>query len=112
MKDNVIKFPNKNGFDGVLPHTEEHVIQVRQDFCDDVVSDALDAIVAVFASYGIVSRGDVDSIRDVIFLEETLKAYAYRYKDIEHGLHELIDNTITISPEIIKQIEEKYTQTD
>ena len=110
---NIIQFPkNSTNPHGLELNSPDLLVEVRKEFCDEVVSDALDAIVAVFASYGIVSRGDVASIKDIVFLEESLKALTYRHKNLEHSLHEIIDHTITISPELEKQIEEKYTQKD
>lgn len=102
---NIIQFPNKTGFDGVFPDTEEHLMQVRQDFCDEVVSDVMDAVTAVVASFGFNGAVTQESIKDIVFIEEALKAFTYRFKGLEHSLHPIIDQTITITDDAKKHLE-------
>ena len=108
--DNVIQFPKNN----TNPHSIEQnspeiVYEVRRQFCDEIVADVLEAASGIFASYGIASKGDVYSIKDIVFLEEALKAMTYRYKNLDHNLHPIIDQVITISPELEKQIHDRFS---
>lgn len=106
---NIIQFPKNNiNPHGLEQNSPDLIYEVRREFCDEVVSDALDALVGIFGSYGVVSRGDVNSIKDIVFLEEALKALLYRYKNLEHSLHPVIEATISISPELEQQIHEKF----
>ena len=105
MTSNIIQFPNKNGFDGVIPHTEEHLMLVRQEFCDEVVSDVMDAVTAVIASYGFKGYINEESIKDIVFVEESIKAFTYRFKGIHHNMHPIIDQTISITDDAKKHLE-------
>ena len=109
MIDNVIQFPSKNSesFPSTVEESQEALVSVRMEFCDEVVSDTLDAVTAVLASYGFSLSNDVQTIKDVVFIEEALKAFTYRYKKLPHPLHDLIEQTITVSDDLKKHIEEK-----
>ena len=111
MQDNIIKFPPKNidneTFPSTLEESLETLVSIRTEFCDEVVADTLDAITAVFASYGFALNSEIQTIKDIVFVEEALKAFTYRYKKLDHPFHPLIDETITVSDDIKKQIEEK-----
>lgn len=107
---NIIQFPKNNTNPQSLEQNYPEIIyEVRKQYCDEVVADVLDAVGGILNSFGIVSNGSADSIKDIVFLEETLKALTYRYKNLEHNLHPIIDQVITISPEIEKEIQSRYT---
>jgi len=112
MTDNVIKFPIKNP--DRFPPTDfeeaENLVLMRQEYCDEVVSDALDAIVAVLAGYGFMVSNDVTSIKDIVFIEESLKAFTYRYKKLDHALHPIIEQTITVNDHVEKHIKDKLEE--
>lgn len=109
--DNVIQFPKNNSNPQSPDANSLEMIQaVRQQFCDEVVSDVLDAVAGILSSYGIMSNGSPESIKDIVFLEESLKALTYRYKHLDHSLHSVIEQAISISPEIEQQIKERYTE--
>lgn len=109
MENNIIRFPqNDTNFPSNKQDAEDHINFVRQQYCDEVVSDTIDAIISVLNSYGFVARTDADSIKDIVFLEETLKALTYRYKKLDHPLHDIIDQSITLSDEVQKKAEEKF----
>jgi hypothetical protein len=101
MTDNLVKFPNKPT--QVFPSTHEESFkrleEVRSEFCDEVTSDVLDAMTAVLNSYGFTIKSDEKHIKDIIFLEEAIKALTYRFKKLEHPLHEIIEATISIKDE-------------
>jgi hypothetical protein len=101
MTDNLVKFPNKPT--QVFPSTQEESFkrleEVRQEFCDEVTSDVLDAMIAVLNSYGFTIKTEHNHVKDIVFLEEAIKALTYRFKKLEHPLHEIIESTISIKDE-------------
>ena len=109
MADNIIQFPqNETSFPSSDEEALDQIHFVRQQYCDEVVSDTIDAIISVLNSYGFVARTDAESIKDIVFLEETLKALTYRYKKLAHPLHDIIEQSITLSEEAQKQAQEKF----
>lgn len=106
MSNNLIKFP-KDSFP-LFPSTEQesldHLNMVRQEYCDEVTSDVTEAIFSVLHSYGFILKSDNDHIKDVVFLEEAVKAMIYRYKKLGHPLHEIINNTVNLPDEADDEI--------
>jgi len=98
MTENLVKFPNKPN--QIFPNTSEEstkrLEEVRQEFCNEVTSDVLDAMTAVLNSYGFTIRTEENHIKDIVFLEEAIKALTYRFKKLDHPLHEIIEATINI----------------
>lgn len=105
--DNIIQFPAKNSeiFPSSAEESMEILNSVRKEFCDEVVADTLEAVTSVFSSYGFTPASDVQTIKDIVFIEEALKAFTYRYKNLGHPLHPIIEQTISVSDEIQKQLE-------
>lgn len=101
MTENLIKFPSKSS--QTIPSTQEESFQylqsVRTEFCDEVTSDVLDAVTAVLSSYGFIIKNEHAHIKDIIFLEETIKALTYRFKKLSHPLHEIIESSISVQGE-------------
>jgi len=109
MTENIVNFPNIGP--ELFPSNEDesfdHIQAVRQEYCDQVCDDVFEAMTSVLASFGFVARVDTEShIKDFTFMEETLKALVYRYKRIDHPFHEIINNVITLSPEVQKDMED------
>jgi hypothetical protein len=96
--DKVINFPKKPN--QIFPSTQEESIKclqnVRQEFCEEVTVDVLDAVTAVLSNYGFIIRNEENHIKDIIFLEEAIKALTFRFKKLEHPLHEIIEATISV----------------
>jgi len=110
--DNIINFPKQNfqQFPNNEQQSVEHLETVRADYCDGVVQDTFDAIIGILNSYGFVLRPDKGSIKDIVFLEESLKAFVYRQKHLEHPFHEIIESTITLPDDAQKIAEEKIKE--
>jgi len=111
--DNVIDFPKKSfeSFPTSEQHSVEHLEAVRAEYCDSIVSDALDAVIGIFNSYGFTLRPDRTSIKDTVFLEESMKAFIYRQKHLDHPFHNIIESAISLPDELEKQIDEKVKET-
>ena len=101
MTDNLIKFP-KDSF-ALFPSNQEesidHIRSVRQEYCDEVVGDITEAIFSVLHSYGFILKSDHHHVKDIIFMEEATKAMVYRYKKLDHSLHDLIETSVTLPDE-------------
>ena len=107
MTEKVLEFPNKT-FEVFPTSREDAQTQleiVRTDYCDQVSEDIMEAIYAVLHSYGFSIKSQELHIKDVVFLEEAVKAVLYRYKKIPHSLHDIIDTTVTITPEAAEALE-------
>ena len=109
MTENLNNFPKKSDtlYPSNIEESLDHIIAVRTDYCDEVANDVMDAINAVMSSYGITVKPDESHIKDYVFLEEAIKAALYRYKRLHHGFHDIIDATISLSPEAIEELEKK-----
>jgi hypothetical protein len=106
MTDNILEFPIS---DEMFPSSREeamnHITQVRQEFCDEVSSDVMDALYAVLNSYGITVRPEPIHIKDTVFVEEAIKALLYRHKNIQHSFHEIAESVISITPDAQKELD-------
>lgn len=112
MTENIVQFPNQSldTFPSNIEESIDHIQSIRQEYCDEVVSDTLDAIIAVLNSYGFTIQSNKEAIKDIVFVEETLKAFVYRYKRLEHPFHEIIEQAITLPDDIQEQINKKTTE--
>lgn len=104
----VINFPQK--IDSIFPTTseeaDEHIKDVRTKYCEEITSDVLDGLVSVLLSYGVHLKPQGNSVKDIIFLEESIKAVLFRTKGIEHPFHDMIDKSIVLPDEAEEKIKE------
>lgn len=104
----VINFPQK--IDSTFPSTDEeaqlHLDEIRQRYCDEISNDAMDAAISVIVNYGIYIKTAGSSIKDLVFLEEALKAILYRTKNIQHPFHDMIERAIVLPEEAQQKVEE------
>jgi hypothetical protein len=109
MTDNVILFPSKtnaNIFPSNVEESIDHLEQIRKDYCDEVADDAVEAIFAVFSSYGIfINKPDESSIKNIVFLEEAVKSLLYSIKNVPHAFQEIADSCVTIDGEAREELE-------
>jgi hypothetical protein len=106
MKENILSFPSTNDtFPTSREEAEEHLFLVRQEYCDDVCEDVLEAVTSVLHSYGFSIKASEAHIKDIVFLEESIKALLYRYKKLKHNLHDIIDVTVNVTPEASAELE-------
>jgi hypothetical protein len=105
----ILKFPeikSEAGFPTSIEESLEHVEEIRKHYCDEISSDVFDAALTVINNYGLSVRANDIFIKDAVFLEEAIKAFVYRFKRIHHPMHEIIEQTITISDELKQEIQE------
>jgi hypothetical protein len=61
---------------------------------------------------GLFSDIEELNIRDAIFLEETIRAVVYRYKNIDHSFHEIIDDVISMPDDEDEEDEDEVAEKD
>lgn len=95
--DNLVYFPkNSDNFPTTEQEYLDRITEVRKQFSDEVASDAFESVMAVLTSYGVTIKTTEGYIKDLVFLEESIKAFIYRHKRIEHPFHDMIENVITV----------------
>ena len=104
----ILNFPNKIdvNFPSTAEEAQDLITEVRKTYCDEVGTDALDAALTVFANYGIQVRPSGTAIKDLVFLEEAVKAVLYRNKNIPHPFHEMIEKSIVLPEDAEAKIDE------
>lgn len=104
----ILNFPQKTeaSFPSTMEEAQEQVNEVRKLYCDEVGTDALDAALTVFANYGIQVKPNGTAIKDLVFLEEAVKAVLYRNKNIPHPFHDMIEKSIVLPEETEAKIEQ------
>lgn len=99
----ILKFPDKNGEAGNPASLEDTITQieeVRKMFCDEVSSDVFEAALAVVSNYGLSMKSDITYIKNAVFMEEAIKAFVYKLKNIHHPMHDVVDKTITVADDV------------
>jgi len=107
MTDNVIEFPRNKSqiFPINLEESLEHIDEVRKEYCDEVCTDAVEAVFSVFQSYGIFVKPDESAIKNIVFMEEAIKSLLYSQKNVEHSFQEIADSVITINGDAREEME-------
>jgi len=114
---NIINFPNKlqKVFPNNLDESYKHIEDVRRNFCDEVSTDVMEAVFSVINNYGIQVNVDEDVVKNIVFLEESIKSLLYKVKRVNHPFHEIAEATVTLNDEakdeLEKIIEEKHLNT-
>ena len=83
-QDNVVDFPKNTeseNFPLSLDDAYDHVDAVRREYCDEITTDAVEAVFAVLSSYGINVKTDEDTIKNIVFMEEAVKSLIYSTKN-------------------------------
>ena len=118
---NVINFPRyitKNA----NPVNEKEYSQVlgklRESVSDEITDTMMQSNINMLYMNGLFSNIDDLDVRDAIFLEETIRAVVYRYKNIDHPFHEIIDDVIGMpddeedTPAPVSETEKDLTQSE
>jgi hypothetical protein len=108
MSDNIIPFPAKNIskiFPTNLEESFDHLEEIRRDYCDEVAEDAVEAIFAVFSSYGLQVKPDEASIKNIVFMEESVKSLLYSIKKLPHTFQEIADAVVSINGDAKEELE-------
>ena len=110
---NIVNFPNNRVeiFPSSLDESYKHIEEVRRNYCDEVSSDVIEAVFSVIQNYGIQVSVDEETVKNIVFMEESIKSLLYKMKKVHHPFHEIASTTITLNDdakeEIEKFIEEK-----
>jgi hypothetical protein len=107
MTDNVVNFPNSkaNVFPASIEESLDHIDVVRKEYCDEVAEDAVEAVFAVFSSYGIFVKPNEESVKNIVFMEESIKSLLYSLKKVTHSFQEIAENVITIDGEAREEMD-------
>jgi hypothetical protein len=104
----ILNFPQKT--DSTFPSSDEeaqtHLTEVRQNYCDEISNDAMDAALSVIVNYGVYIKPVGSAVKDLVFLEEALKAILYRNKNLVHPFHDMIEKAIVMPDEERERLEE------
>lgn len=98
---NIIEFPNKTPqtFPASIEESLGHVEEVRRDYCEEVSADVLEAVFIVLTNYGIKVDTSDPGIKNMVFLEEAIKALVYSTKNLYHPFHKLSQDAIVLETE-------------
>lgn len=101
--DKVVQFP-KNKIVREAPVDIEVLEKAKekgiQNFADSVVEDIIGFVVGDLENYG-VDIEEEQFIKDFSLTADALRATVYRSFQLHHGLHEFIDNNVTVAPKEI-----------
>jgi hypothetical protein len=107
MTDNIIQFPARNlasVFPTNLEESIDHLEEIRKDYCDEVADDAVEAVFAVLSSYGLFTKPDEESIKNIVFMEEAIKSLLYSMKKVPHSFQEIAQSCVTINDEAKEEL--------
>lgn len=107
--DNIIQFPVKNTskvFPNNIDQSYDHIEEVRRDYCNEVSADIMDAILGILSSYSISVLPNESVVKNVVFLEETVKSLVYSTKKIYHPFQEMAAQTITLTEDARDELKE------
>jgi len=107
--DNVIQFPKNNAsrsFPVNIDQSYEHIEEVRRDYCEEVTSDIIEAMLGVASSYNINITPDETSVKNLVFVEEAVKALVMSSKKLYHPFQDLAQNTITLTDDAREELKE------
>lgn len=96
---NVVNFPKNNSdiFPSSLDESYKHIEEVRRNYCDEVSSDVMEAVFSVMSSYGITVTVDEETVKNIVFMEESIKSLLYKMKRVQHPFHDVASATITLN---------------
>lgn len=98
MTDNVIKFP-KSKLNTPPQSIEEMVADIdrlRRQNADEMTTSMIPQLVGIFMTNGIDADKE-EYIKDVCMIVESTKSLLYKYFDIDHPFHEMIESVFEFS---------------
>lgn len=95
---NVIQFPKSKN--NTPPQTIEEMVadidRLRRDHADEIANSMIPQLIGMYMSNGV----DVDQheyIKDVSMIVESMKSLLYKYFDIDHPFHDMIESVFEFS---------------
>ena len=110
MTDNVIKFP-KNKLNTPPQSIEEMVADIdrlRREAADEMMTSMIPQLVGIFMANGIDADNEA-YIKDVSMIVESTKSLLYKYFNIEHPFHDMIELVFEFSYNDDDTVSYKYT---
>ena len=98
MTDNVIQFP-KGKFNTPPQSVEEMVADIdrmRREAADEMANSMVPQLIGIFMANGV----DIDQheyIKDVSMVVEASKSLLYKYFNIDHPFHEMVESVFDFS---------------
>lgn len=98
---NVIQLPNsisdKQLFDA--QQTINFLKEQKTEFCDEVLEFAMDQTFNAIKNFGFMHDGRRVNTKDIVMLEQSIGSILYRYYGLEHPLHSVVEDMISIPSE-------------
>jgi hypothetical protein len=110
VTDNVIRFPKEKmntppqSLDDMIADME----RMRHEHADEVASSMIPQLIGLFMANGI----DVDQheyIKDVSMIVESTKSLLYKYMNIEHPFHDMVESVFEFNYNDDETVSYKYT---
>lgn len=97
---NVFKFPESKIVREVPINIEEIEAakeKGKQKYADGIVAEVATGLLAELENYGIELEDEKGAMsKDFLFLTDVLKSVIYRNMDLEHPLHDFVDDNVAI----------------
>ncbi len=110
MTGNVIQFP-KNKLNTPPQSVEEMVADIdrmRREAADVMATDMIPQLISIFMSNGI-DADQHEYIKDVSMIVEATKSLLYKYYNIDHPFHKMIDTLFEFSYNDDDTVEYSYS---
>lgn len=109
---NVIEFPNNKQevFPTSLDESYKHIEDVRRNFCDEITSDVVEAVFSVITNYGIQVNVDEETVKNIVFMEESIKSLLYKMKKVHHPFHDIASATISLNDDAKEELEKYFEE--
>ena len=96
----IVNFPTSRIVREVQPNIEEvekAKEKGKQEYADGIVAEVATELLAELENYGIELEDDNGKFnKDFLFLTDVLKSVVYRNMDLNHPLHEFVDENVAI----------------
>lgn len=96
----IVNFPTNRIVREVQPNIEEvekAKEKGKQKYADGIVAEVATGLLAELENYGIdLENEDGKFNKDFLFLTDVLKSVIYRNMDLQHPLHEFVDENVAI----------------
>lgn len=97
MTDKVIEFPkHKVVRDIPEEHLKARQAKADQKFCDSVVDELSGFLITELDNYNIEVTNNKVFAKDFVLVIDALRAAVYRQFDLNHHLHDFIDDNVTL----------------
>ena len=98
MTDNIIQFPKAklNTPPQSLEEMVDSIEKLRRETADEIANSMIPQLIGIFMANGI-DADQHEYIKDVSMIVESSKSLLYKYYNIEHPFHEMIESVFEFS---------------